>query len=54
LLIRQADQFQAVLARLLFQQLQIHPAIVVHKENRIAIVAALRDMMRKSDRYNSG
>ena len=49
-----ADQFQSVLVRLLFQQFQIYLSIIVNKEHVLAVVAALRDMMCKSDRYCSG
>jgi hypothetical protein len=49
-----ADQFQGVLVRLLFQQFQIYQADIVHEEHVLAVVAALRDMICKSDRYCSG
>ena len=49
-----ADQFQRVLVRLLFQQLQIHPSIIIHEEHILAVVPALRDMMGEPDCYCSG
>jgi hypothetical protein len=48
-----ADQFQRVFVRLLFQQLQIHPAIIIDKEHILAVVAALGDMMGESNCYCS-
>ena len=45
---------EGVLDRLLVRQLQVYPAIVVQEENVLAVVAALRDMMCKPDRYCSG
>ena len=45
---------ESVLVRLLFQQFQICLAIVIHKENVLAVFAALRDMMCKPDRCCSG
>ena len=49
-----ADKFKGVLVRLLFQKLQVYPAVIVHEEYGVAIIAALRYMMRKSYRYCSG
>jgi hypothetical protein len=46
--------FQALFVHLLFQQLQINAAVVIHKEHILAVVAALRDMMGEPDRYGSG
>jgi len=33
---------------LLFQQLRIHPAIIINEEHILAVVPALRDMMGES------
>jgi len=49
-----ADQLQRVFVRLLFQQLKIHPAIIIHEEHILAVVPALRDMMGESNGYCSG
>ena len=49
-----AGQLQRVFVRLLFQKLQIHPAIIIHEEHILAVVAALRDMMGESNCYCSG
>ena len=49
-----ADQFQRVFVRLLLQQLQIHPAIIIYKEHILAVVNAMGDMMGESNCYCSG
>jgi len=49
-----AGQLQRVLVRLLFQQLQIHPAIIVDEEHILAVVPTLRDMMGESNGYCPG
>ncbi len=49
-----AGQLQRVLVRLLFQQLQIHPAIIIDKEHILAVIPALRDMMGESNCCCSG
>ena len=49
-----AGQLRRVFVRLLFQQLQIHPAIIIHKEHIPAVVPALRDMMGESNGYCFG
>ena len=49
-----AGQLQRVFVRLLFQKLQIHPAIIIHEEQIPAVVPALRDMMGESNCCCSG
>jgi len=47
-------KLQRVLVGLLFQQLQIQPAIIIHKEHILAVIPALGDMMGVSNCYCSG
>jgi len=49
-----AGQLRRVFLRLLFQQLKIHPAIIINEEHILAVVPALRDMMGESNGYCSG
>ena len=49
-----AEQFEPVLVRLLFEELQIHPPIIIDEEDILAVVASLGDMMGTSGRNCSG
>jgi hypothetical protein len=47
------DDIQAVSVCVLFQKLQIHPAVVIHKEHVLAVIAPLSDMVSRPDRHYS-
>ena len=49
-----ADKLQRVLVCLLFQKLQIYPAIIIDEEHILTVVPALRDMMSESNGYCPG
>ena len=45
---------QAVLARLLLEQLQVHLPVLVHEEHILAVIPALGDMMGTPHGNDSG
>ena len=51
---RYPDQLQRVFVRLLFQQLQIHPSIIIDEENILAVVTTLGDMIGETNGYCPG
>jgi len=48
-----SEDLQAVDRRLILQQRQIRPAIVVNEENILAIIATLRYVMRRARNHYS-
>jgi len=49
-----ADYLQAIFLRLVFQEFQIHPPVVIGKEYILAIITPLSNMMGKSNCNCSG
>lgn len=49
-----AQELETVAARLLLEQRQVNPTVIIHEKHILPVVSALRDVMRNSGNHDPG